>query len=464
MTNKPSVILGADLGIRLDTITPEQRVQLEWLLTVNSRAWKDNPSVTVTGFNEEDGYLWVPRHFGLKYGFKPDRDDRVLGLPQDLDFKAKLDPARGQVEAVPAMVKFIRENSTGLLVAPTGCGKTLLSYAIGSHFNTSIGVFVYAGHMIDNWVKQADLAFGLKPEQIGIVQQDQCDLGKPVTIMFIQSLLSRKYPEELYRQIGFLVCDEVNRFGAAEWSKVLRQFPGHYRLGVSADPKRKDNLDDVIRWNLGRVGHTIDKITVKLTVMKIHAEVDYPFNSYKDWRQSARLGEEIGDPMRYDKKLAADTKRNQIIIDLLVDARRTGRRVIVFSRLREHLDTLKAMFDDAVKTQLSYPETVSDFLVGGMKKAQREAALLAHVKFSTYAYARDALNDTSLDTMFFATPPGDPLQPVGRLRDKGEADRHPLQLVEFHESNDFSLQKWFKRLKVYKQLGFNVKEFSRKPR
>lgn len=464
MNNKPAIILGADLGIRLDTLTPDKRVQLEWLLTANSRAWKDNPSVTVTGFNESDGYLWVPRQFGLKRGFVPDRDDRTAGLKQDLDFKAKLDPARGQVEAVPAMVKYVRENGSGLLVAPTGCGKTLLSYAIGSKFQTSIGVFVYAGHMIDNWVAQAELAFGLKPDQIGLVQQDQCDLGKPVTIMFIQSLLSRKYPDELYQQIGFLVCDEVNRFGAAEWSKVLRQFPAAYRLGVSADPRRKDGLDNVIQWNLGGIGHTIVKRTVEMTVMKINVDVDYPFNSYKDWRQSALLGEDVGDPMRYDKKLAADEDRNRIVIDLLVKARRIGRRVIVFSRLRDHLDTLKEMFDNAVKSELSYPETVSAYLVGGMKKKQREEALKADVKFSTYAYARDALNDTSLDTMFFATPPGDPLQPAGRLRDKGADGRHPLQLVEFHESNDYSRQKWFKRFKVYSGLGFKVKEFVRKPR
>ena len=871
MTEKPSIILGADLGIRLDTISQDQRTSLEWLLTAKSKAWKDDPDneTVVNGAYEDDGYLWVPRQFGLSQGFEPVQDNRIPGLTQDLEFKAKLDPARGQIEAVPEMVKYLRKNGSGLLVAPTGCGKTLLSYAIGSHFRTSIGVFVYARHMVRNWRRQAKLAFGLEPEDIGIVKQKRCDLGKPVTLMYIQSLLSRRYPDELYNQFGFLCADECvtgetlittnkgkipikdfslhapnhvlsfnlvlhkwemqrikrwvkrspkkirtittsqgqtlrcsknhpvmtvnkgwveakdlkvgmrllspvdvvaelnlrsktqkgdhadtykgiilpqlnslknnvgsedwslkqmlrtvtvaveselnsgqtlrqnvlkhhnglniltdmevarlndcqsvrrltdystehfsgivvshakihqvvirlfhllmafvknhgqnlnqldykkldlqqkhekmmdseinqssdvryriqrsyrfinysgnlkllresgsyksqkraspggiwmmdqsqeaefhytqrdshykktkllqnsyeawasipesnsqtegtiildyesktqssgsegsentqhqewntsfptilkiedgllyedtydleieenhnfvangilvhncNRYGAEKWNQAIRQFPAAYRLGVSADPHRKDGLDNVIRWNLGDVGYVIDKHTVSLTVMKIHADVDYSFNAYKDWKRSAMLGMDVGDALRYDKQLAKDYRRNQIIMNLLLQARKIGRRVIVFSRLRDHLDTLKAMFDEKVKAQVSYPETVSAYLVGGMSEKQEDIAFEADVKFSTYAYARDALDDTSLDTMFFATPPGDPLQPAGRLRDKGSTERHPLQLVDFHESNDYSLQKWFWRLKVYDQLGFTVKEFVRKP-
>jgi Type III restriction enzyme, res subunit len=463
MEKKPKVILGADLGIRLDTITPNQREYLESQLTAKSIAWKNNPVTTVVGYYEQDGYLWVPRQFGLSQGFEPDLDIREPGLPQDLEFKATLDPARGQVNAVRDMVNYLRKNGGGILISPTGSGKTLQSYAIASHFNTSIGILVYAGHMVDNWIAQANLAFGLKPDQIGLVQQDECTLGKPITIIFIQSLLSRKYPEELYKQIGFIIVDETQRFGSTMWSKVIGQFPAMYRLSMTADKARKDGLDEVIKWNFGNVGHTVTKRTVVLTVTKIHVDVDYSFNSYKDWRQSALLGRDVGDSMRYDKQLAKDSRRNQEIVKLLLQARKIGRKIIVFSRLRDHLDSLKAMFDKQIKTQSNYPETISDFLVGGMKKAQREEAMKADIKFSTYAYARDALNDTSLDTMFFATPPGDPLQPAGRLRDKGSPDRHPLQLVDFHESNDYSTQKWFRRHKTYNQLGFTVKEFVKKP-
>lgn len=468
MIPKPKIILGSDLGIRLDTLDRAKRTQLEWLLTANPKAWKedpDNPPATVEGFHEHDGYLWVPRQFGLQMGYVPERDDRSPGSPYEFAFKARLDPNRGQTEAVPAMAAYIRKHGSGLLVAPTGCGKTLLSYAVGSRFNTCIGVFIYAGHMLDNWIQQAELAFGLKPEDIGIVQQDRCDLGKPITIMSIQSLLARRYPDELYNQIGFLVCDEVNRFGAAEWNKCIRQFPGMYRLGVSADPSRKDGLERVISWNLGSIGYTIKKITVQMTVIGMHIETDYPPNSYKDWKKSEEKDEFVGDPMRYDKKLANDMGRNRVIVELLIDARRKNRRIIVFSRLRDHLTTLKTMLDVELEKlkETDYPATQTAFLVGGMKKQAREDALKADIKFSTYSFARDALNDTSLDTEIFATPPGDPLQPAGRLRDKGAKDRNPLMLVDLFESNDYSKNRWERRRGFYEKCAFTVKLHKKKP-
>lgn len=456
----PPIVLEADMGIRLDTLPEHKRVGLEWLLTATSKPWKSNPSVTVEGYREENGYFWIPRQFALKHGYVPDHDNRASGDFQDLEFKARLDPTRGQVEAVPAMVKHIRDNGAGLLVAPTGCGKTLLSYCIGSHFHTSLGVFIYAGHMLDNWLEQADLAFGIKPEDVGIVQQDRCDLGKPITIMSIESLMSRRYDERLYKQIGFLICDEVNRYGAPKWNFVIRQFPGKYRLGVSADPSRPDGLDHVIQWNLGKIGYTIHKRTVELTVVRISTNIHYPENSYKDFTLSAEKGEFVADAMRYDKKLAADEGRNRLIISELLKARKKGRRVIMFSRFRDHLDTLRAMWGNALERERmkdpTYPGTFSDFLVGGLKKKERETAMFADIKFATYAFCRDAMNDPTMDTVFFCTPPGNPLQPAGRLRDKGPTDRQPLMVVTFTEDTFFSNQTWEKNLRTYERLRFKT--------
>lgn len=462
---EPSIIYGAEVGINLSAITKEQKTQLEWDLTVASKPWKDNPSVIIKGFREENGYLWVPRQFAHERGLVPDSDLRTTGTPQDLKFIATLDPSRDQVNASNNMVKYLQTHGSGILIAPTGCGKTVLSYSVGSNFQTSLGVFVYAGHMIDNWIEQANLAFGLKPEEIGLVQQDKCDLGKPITIMSIQSLLSRKYPDELYNQIGFLIADEVPRYGAEKWSQVLSQFPAKWRLGVSAEIARIDGLERVMEWNLGKVGYTIKKLEKKLTVVKVHVNTTYPEKSYMDFKRSELEGRFIGDALRYDKKLAKDAKRNKIIVDELLKARKTGRRIILFSKLRAHLDDLKSKYEESLKSVMesdkNYPITTVDYLVGGMKKKLRDQAMTADIKFATYSYCRDAMNDTSTDTLFFATPPGNPLQPAGRLRDKGPASRRPLMIVTFTEDTQFSSDKWERHLNTFNNLGFETKTVKR---
>ncbi len=75
----------------------------------------------------------------------------VTGLDETFDLKVTLDPKRGQPEAVDKMYAHLSDYKAGILKAFTGCGKTILGYAVAARFKKSIGVLVYAEHMIDNW-------------------------------------------------------------------------------------------------------------------------------------------------------------------------------------------------------------------------------------------------------------------------------------------------------------------------
>jgi len=455
------IILAADLGIPKERLTFNEEMQLKFLLTAVSKPFKNEPPTVVKAFEEKDNYFWIPRQFGLAR-YTPEEDRRSIGIPQNLEFKATLDPKRDQPRAVSEMVPYLERYGDGFLLAGTGTGKTLLSYAIASHFKTSIGVFLYAGHMFDNWIQQADLAFGLKPDDIGIVQKDRCDIGKPITLMSTQSFLHRTYSKEFYESIGFICLDEANHYGAEKWSTILRQFPAKYRLAITADKTRIDGLEKVVSWYLGDTGYEIIKKNNKLNIIGVMVSGNYPENSYKDWYKSEQNGRFYGDSLKYDKKLSKDSDRNKIIVDEIIKARRTGRRILVFSRLKDHLKCLHELTTESLsKVEPNYPSTKIDYLIGGMKDAQREEALKADIKFATYSYCRDALNDTSNDTLFFATPAGNPLQPAGRLRDKGPQDRRPLMILDFYETNEYSLRKWKNRNQTYESLEHNVKTIKR---
>jgi hypothetical protein len=62
---------------------------------------------------------------------------------------------------------------------------TFMACRIGAAIGRYIGWFVYAGHMADNAVDHAKSILGLSEDQIGIVQGDRCDLGKPFTVMMV---------------------------------------------------------------------------------------------------------------------------------------------------------------------------------------------------------------------------------------------------------------------------------------
>jgi len=344
---------------------------------------------------------------------------------------------------------------------------TILGYSIAARFNTSIGVLVYNGHMVDNWVQTANQVFGLSKSDVGIVQGDQCDLGKPITVMMIQSLLARNYPQELFNQIGFLITDESPRFAAPSWNEVMRLFPARYRLSLSADPQRDDGLGKLVEWHLGKVGHTVTMQTAKPAVVQILYKTNYEPRKFVDWDRSR--GANMPNPMRYDKLLQADKGRNSFIVGELVKARAAGRRILIFSRFKKHLSTLAEAFehewDPGVLQRLAEgtespttprATTKITMLVGGLNDIKREDAMTGDVIFTTYAFARDALNLPTIDTLVFATPPGKPLQPIGRLRDKGSADRKPLLALDIHEQPEYSRNKARRRVETYEALNLKV--------
>lgn len=483
---KPTYRLLGNLGILDAKLRPDIRDSFKKDLHLKSRPWRDNPPIHVRAYRTADDYFWIPRFFldGAietgKLGKKSIKFEWTDGDPQDLDLHITLEQARGQPVAVNKMEKHLRKHSGGILVAPTGCGKTILGYAIGHRFKTSIGVLVYNGHMLDNWISTAKLVFGLEDDEIGVVQSERCDLGKPVTIMMVQSLLSRAYPKELYDQIGFIVADEVNRYGAPQWNEVVRLFPARYRLGLSADPSRTDGLDALIEWHFGDVGHTITMAAAKPDVVQIHYNTNYNPVRYCSSVRKTKTGKvkyKDPNPVRYDKALESDKGRNKMIVEELVKARLTGRRILLFSRFRKHLNELKEAFDkawtpnvldsladtDSASNRLAIP-TKSTLLVGGLKASRLEEAMDGDVIFSTYSFARDALNLPTLDTLVFATPPGNPLQPVGRLRDKGSPDRRSLLVLDIFESGDYPTKKAKRRCDTYSSLGIKVTQVSRNKR
>ena len=169
-----------------------------------------------------------------------------------------------------------------------------------------------------------------------------------------------------------------------------------------------------------------------------------------------------------------DKGRNDWLVDKIMDARSKGRRILVFARHRDHIKALHDQFvrrwtgalyalaDAADEGGRGRQETTTALLWGGLKPGERARALKADILFSTHGFGREALNVTHIDTLIFATPPGDPLQPAGRLRDKGDEDRRSLLILDPFESNDYSFNKAMRRKKSYGDLGMPVKRLAKK--
>lgn len=470
--SQPKLVMRGALGLRKSALAPDHIDWLKKTLTLESPGFKDQPPTIAEAYDECNDFLWTPRYY-KHLDWWPEVDAWEWTAPP-LNYTLQSNftalPERKQPEAIAAMVSHIKQHSGGIAVLPTGTGKTFLSLEIARHFNTPIGVLIYAGHQIDNWKEHAVKHLGIPEKDIGLIKEGKCSIGKPLTLISVQTVLCRDLPPEALNQFGFICADEIHRFGAARWGSVVGKFPARYRLGVSADPVRDDGLDPIIRWNFGKVGYALHtRPTGELpTVCLMRYPAQYPERSYLDFKKiGKRWLPSTPNFQKYCKLLAKDKKRNEWIVDNIIKARSKGRAILVFTHHRKHLKELHDQFVTRwkiLRSQIGAPDnTRVGLLWGGLKTREEKAAMQAHVIFTTHGYAREALNLPHLDTLIFGTPPGNPLQPVGRLRDKGPEDRKSLLVIDPFECGDYPFRKAMKRKISYEDLGLKVKRISVKP-
>jgi len=390
-------------------------------------------------YTERDGLLGIPREHKeiTKYGGPIDYQVSE-GSPINLTFNGRL--RDDQPEATEAVVNYLRSAPAagGIMQAIGGWGKTVWAANVIATLGVTTLVMVHRGYLVNQWRKRLE-AF-LPGVRIGIVQQERCEIQDvDVVIAMIHSLAGdRQYPEELYTWPGLLITDEVHILGADTWAPVAPRFPARWRLGLSATPRRKDGADKVFRLHIGKVLHVGKRGTMQGVVRRV----------WTDWAPIRRQGDngELPDFVIM-RKLVASSYRNQMVLEQLLKAVAAGRKVIVFSAQRKHLDTLHAMLLEA------QPDADADFYVGGRKQEELDKAELAQVIFATYKMAKEALDIPDLDCMFVASPIGDIEQAYYRVTRKVEGKKQPV-VVDFIDSPEVPLYQhlWRSRERFYRRM------------
>lgn len=409
------------------------------------------PGQRVALYREVADWIEVPRQWALREVGAARVEDRTAeGEPAPFRFTGALRPAQAPlVEEFLARLAEPANRHGGVFSAACGSGKTVMAAAMLARLGRKACVLVHAGFLVKQWRDTFLGLTDLRPEDVGIVQQDKCEWeGKKVVLAMVESLVGeREYPRAMFDSFGVLVLDEVHRHGAAEWGRAATLFPARVRLGLSATPRRGDGLWDVIRWHVGEVlvqaegGGTA-------TVYQVPTGVEVPRDVYEG-RGAAEL-----NLARLVNALTRTGRRNDLIVAEIVRAMRAGRRALVLSDRLEHLDTLAAMYD--MVRDADGPAETGRY-VGGAKDADIERNRGLRLLFGTYQYAKEGLDDPTLDTLFLATPRGDVEQAVGRILRDAPGKRPPL-VVDFVDERTGPCAGFAKRRRRQcEDLGFEVR-------
>lgn len=416
------------------------------------------PGQDVRLYKEVANWIEVPRQyaaFELPRVLTQMDDETVEGDPIGITFTKPLRDYQGPlVEDFLSKLGRGKGKYGGIFSAKCGTGKTIMALKFLEQLDRPAIVLVHANFLVTQWRNAVKEFTDIDSDEIGLVQQDKCEWkDKKIVLAMVESLVGeREYPREMFEHFGVLIADEVHRHGAAQWSKAIAMFPARIRIGLSATPRRGDGLWDVLRWHVGDV-LTESKKGGDANVFVVPTGIALGEDTYRTRNAEINLG-------RLITVLSKIGSRNDLIVDHILKAVEAGRRVLVLSERLKHLDTLKAMVEflwDGSPSALNIGR-----YVGGMKESEIEVSKTCNLLFGTVQYAKEGLDDPSLDTLFLTTPKSDVEQPVGRIL-RRDADKKPPFVIDFLDDKTGPCIGFYKRRrKQYEQLGFEVKELARR--
>ncbi len=407
-----------------------------------------------------------PKHLGIPLGLLDELKEflHTLGIKSDITdksfsgteikitFNGHLSPT--QEEALTKVLPHDR----GVLVAPSGSGKTVIGISIIASRGVNTLILVNRRPLMEQWRHQLANFLNVNPKEIGQIGGGKDKRTGLLDVAMLQSMFKNKQVSDLVAEYGQIIVDEVHHLPAFTFEQVLRQAKARFVLGLTATPYRRDGHQPIILMQCGPVRYEIKQNDSNSQAALHHALICRNTNFV--------LPQTDNEPGIQDiySALIADETRNKLILDDIIKSLEEGRSPILLTERREHLEYfsnhLTKLVDNTVVLQ------------GGMGIKQRRAIaeqLAAipdgekRILLATGRYIGEGFDDARLDTLFLVLPvswKGTLVQYAGRLNRK-YLGKTNVKIYDYVDRNIPMLVKMFqKRLRGYRSMGYETDKTS----
>ena len=255
----------------------------------------------------------------------------------------------------------------------------------------------------------------------------------------------------LTRRNGVIsVSGNCHRLAADVFSQCMWNLPARYRLGLSATPVRKDGRTKVLTAHIGPPMVEIRRQNMVPKVLPVRTGWNPPYIKRNgSW---VPFPYRPGRTMGAAKSMAGDMARNELIVHLTYEAYQKDRKIMVFSDLRDHLETLRLLLTRQVMS------SKIGLYVGGLSEKQREKAAGCPIILTTYKMASEGTNIPDTDTCVLGTPKADVVQAVGRIRRIVEGKKQPVVFDLVDVGHQLFVDYYRARCKWYQSINAPIVE------
>ena len=397
-----------------------------------------------------------------KYGFLYGEDEyqiypmeTVKNFFEDLNLPKDRTPRDYQLEGFIQCISSKR----GVVVSPTGSGKSLMIYALSQWFTDEKVVIIVPTISLVAQMYKDFVDYGGNGEEIHCVQagvNPQTD--KRITISTWQSLV--KLPKKFFSQFGVVIGDECHSFKSKSLVSIMTRLERcKYRFGFTGTLDGMDIHKLVLEGLFGRARKNVS--TKELMDKKQLASLNIKCVLFSYTDQECKLVSNMDYSNELDW-IVSNKKRNKFITDLA--CQQTENTLLLFQYVEKHGKILY----DLIKEQVNADRKIF-FVYGGTDSDSREkvrAICEVHrgcIIVASVGVFSTGINIRNLHNIIFGSPSKSRirnLQSIGRslrvTKQKSFAKIFDLaDDLRYNGKPNYTLRHFAERIKIYKDEQFS---------
>ena len=368
-------------------------------------------------------------------------DQRIKS--ETISFKGSIALREYQLSAQQVAAK----KDFGIIVAPPGSGKTVLSLAIIKDKQQPALILVHRKQLADQWMERIESFLGIPKKDIGRIGQGKNRKGKQITVAIIPSMEKAFESEEyleLINAFGTVIIDECHHVPAETYQRVIGKLNSYYMYGLTATPFRKYNDGKLIFIHLGEVIHEVKAPDIQnqtnTQIIIRDTDLFVPFNTKTDKFETLF------------KILIHDSARNQLILNDVISRLNSGKKAVIITERKEHITSLQQYLKQNYDT-IALSGEDSD-----MSKKSKWTAINKgdfQVLITTGQYFGEGTDVQNIECLFLVYPfafEGKLIQYIGRVQ---RSEISPI-IYDYRDHKISYLERLFqKRNMYYKKLDQN---------
>ena len=411
------------------------------------------PSVTISSVWEEDNKVFFYRGW-LDKLIKEHPDATIIDnrsapqISQPFQFNKEIVLRDYQQEGIER----VKNDGGGLLIYPTGAGKTVTAIKLAAELNLKTLFLVNTDVLVEQVQAEASRLLG---QEIGLIKGPIANI-RDFTVASVQTLVRNRV--HLYKNsFGLVFQDECHLAAAETFQQVLSELNAKYVVGLSGTPDdRTDGLGWLLYHSIGPTRHKVSSsvlekagVILKPIIKEVNCKAWY---TKREWRPE--------DKIQHIKSLVKCKKRNEFLVDYIFNLVKSDHNVVVFTELVDHAIDLHKMLETKYEEQ--FGSKLNSILYHGRLTTKERTVEFQRLRNneSTCTIATYQICGTGLDVkpwtdIVEATPITSPTmlkQSIGRIR-RATLGKCRCVVHDIVDINDpLLVKKYKKRLEVYKSL------------